>query len=224
MPDILKGILTGILCPALALLTSLLISAAVGLGFSFNALAVVGLIAGVLYGLEAAILVIYDLSGWRGWVQLSVDMTWSLLNTVFGLVFGNLIYILIGNPSRGSSSGQGWIVFLARGTGTFGTRVLQTLGTVNLGGAGAHEKVHVLQARVFGPLYLSIYAVDYALNFIAQCLWCATLGWILKVAGKRSSVSLEPPGSSVIGGFFGWIYAATVFEMWAYETEGRGTE
>lgn len=219
MPDALKGILTAILCAAFMFGAFFLIGAAAGMGFAFHPLAIVGLVVGVLYGLEAGILVIYPLDTGRGWLWLLVDLTWSLPNTLFGFVFGNIIYIFIGNPSRAESTGQGWIVFKSRGSGSFGTRVLQTLGTVNLGGAGAHERVHLLQARIFGPLYLTIFGLNYVVNFLVQCLWCATLGWILKVAGSRSTVNLEPPSSSVVSGFFGWIYASTIFELWAYGTE-----
>src|SRR5580765_6214860 len=136
MPDILKGILTGILCPGLALLTSLLLGASLGLGFTFNALSIVGLVAGALYGLEAAILVAYDLGSWKGWIALVVDMTWGLLSTVFGLVVGNVVFIFAGNPSRALSAGKGWIVFQPRGT----TLLKATLGTVNFGDAGEEER------------------------------------------------------------------------------------
>lgn len=219
MPDILKGILTVLLCTAFVFGAFFFIGAAAGLGFTFHPLAIAGLAAGFLYGLEAGILVIYALDTPKGWGELIVDLTWSLPNTLFGFLVGNLIYIFIGNPSRAESTGQGWIVFKSRGSGAFGTRVLQTLGNVNLGGAGAHERVHLMQARIFGPLYLVLFGLNYVVNFLAQCLWCATLGWILKVAGARTTVNLQPPASSVVQGFFGWIYAATVFELWAYGTE-----
>jgi len=216
MNDVLKGFLTFILSTVLGFATLYLLGAALGLGSGLHALALIGLVGGALYGIEAGILRIYALQSGRGWLELLVDLTWSLPNTLFGLVFGNLIYIFFANPSLASSRDQGWIVFLARGSGDFGNKVLQTLGTVNLGGAGSHERVHLLQARIFGPLYLPIFALNYVVNFLLQCLWCATLGWILKLAGARSIVNLEPPSASVVKGFFGWIYAATLFELWAY--------
>jgi hypothetical protein len=216
MPDILKGILIFIMSTALGFAALYLLGAALGLGGGFHGLAVGGLVCGALYGLEAGILRIYALDSVRGWFELLLDLTWSLPNTLFGLVFGNLIYIFFGNPSLSSSKDQGWIVFLPRGSGSFGNTVLQTLGTVNLGGAGSHERVHLMQARIFGPLYLPLFALNYVINFLVQCIWCATLGWILKLVGARSTVPLEPPASSVVKGFFGWIYAATLFEVWAY--------
>jgi len=171
---------------------------------------------GFLYGLEAGILLIYDLSRFVGWVELIIDMTWSLLNTIFGFIFGNLIYIFFGNPSRSDSENQGWIVYSPRSSTGFGNSVLQTLGTVNIGGAGQHERMHLLQARIFGPLYLPLFALFYVATFIIQLLWTATIGWILKVTGVRSTACFKPPSQSALSGFWGWIYYATPFELWAY--------
>jgi hypothetical protein len=78
---------------------------------------------------------------------------------VFGCIFGNLIYIFVGNPSRIDSKDAHSIVYRPRGSSGFGQNVLQTLGTVNLGGPGQHEKMHLLQARVFGPLYLPLFGL-----------------------------------------------------------------
>jgi hypothetical protein len=222
MPEGLKALLTIIVSTVVVCLMLYLVGAATGLGFGFHGLAVAGLIAGLLYGLEAGIVGSYALHRAKGWVELLVDLTWSLPNTLFGLIVGNLIYIFIGNPSPAESRDQGWIVFKPRGSSAFGTTVLQTLGTVNLGGAGAHERVHLLQSRLFGPLYLIIFGLNYVVNFLLQCLWCATAGWFLKVLGTRNTVPLEPPVSSVVQGFFGWIYAATIFEIWAYGSERHG--
>src|SRR5690606_19408803 len=139
------------------------VAMAIGLGF------------GLLYGIEAGLLLAYDMASWRGWVQLLVDFTWSLPNTLFGFVFGNIIYIFVGNPNRQLSRDKGWIAFKPRSAhGTFGHSVLQTLGTVNLGGDGQHELMHLLQARIFGPLYLAIFAANYVINFLIQVIWSGT--------------------------------------------------
>lgn len=158
-----------------------------------------------------------------GWGQLLVDLTWSLPNTVFGFVFGNLIYIGFGSPSRADSEGEGWIVFKPRpsNTGSFGRTVLQTLGTVNIGGKGNHEKVHLLQARIFGPLYLPFVGASYVITFTLQVLWTITLGGLLKLLGARQKAYFRPPAHSAVGGFFGWIYYATPIELWAYGTEAH---
>jgi hypothetical protein len=101
----------------------------------------------------------------------------------------------------------------------FGYTVLQTLGTINLGGEGNHEKVHLLQARVFGPLYLPLFGINYVVNFLIQSLWTVTIGAILRRLKVRDVAYFRPPSSSAVGGFFGWIYYATIFELWAYGTE-----
>src|SRR5258707_873524 len=52
-----------------------------------------------------------------------------------------------------------------------------------------------------------------------QGLFTITLGGILKAAGKRDTPYFRPPEHSAVSGFFGWIYYATIFELWAYATE-----
>ncbi len=218
MSDMVKGFLIVLVTTVVCIGSSLLIFSATW-DMDILWVILVGGIFGLFYGLEAGILLIYDLSTGIGWLELIVDLTWSLPNTIFGFVFGNIIYILFGTPSKNESQNKGWIVFMPNATSGFGVNVLQTLGTVNLGGAGAHEKVHLLQARIFGPLYLPIFAVNYVVNFLIQGLWTITLGMILWKTGHRNTPYFRPSSSSAVGGFFGWIYYATVLEIWAYATE-----
>lgn len=213
MPDFVKGLLTVLFSIGLSTLTLYVLGS-----FFPNAaagFALTGAIFGLLYGLEAGILTIYDLDRPLGWVQLLADMTWSLPNTIFGFVLGNLIYLIkTGSaPSRADSRGAGWIVY----QGSFGGgNVYQTLGTVNLGGAGEHERMHLLQVRIFGPLYLAIFGANYVVNFLLQSLWTITLGALLAALKCRQSACLQPPSTSAVQGFWGWIYYANVFELWAY--------
>jgi hypothetical protein len=171
---------------------------------------------GLAYGLEAGILTIYDLGSPTGWLALLVDMSWSAPNTIWGFVVGNLIFWFVGTPSRADSADESWIVFKPRASTGFGHSVLQTHGTVNLGGAGQHERMHLLQARIFGPLFLPLYLLCYAVTTTIQILWTATLGWILVLAHVRRKAPLQPPANSPVRGFFGWIYYATLFELWAF--------
>ncbi len=90
---------------------------------------------------------------------------------------------------------------------------------MNIGGAGNHERVHLLQARIFGPLFIPIVVTNYILTGLIQILFTVILGFALKAAGIRQTAYLQPPASSAVKGFFGWIYYATVFELWAYATE-----
>ncbi len=197
------------------------ILAVIGLGKSIGAgwLVLFLMVFGLLYGLMAGLLRSYDLSAHTGVLTLLVVLTWSLPNTVAGFLLGNLIYIFFGNPSRELSESRSWIAYKARGTSGFGVDVLQTIGTVNLGGAGNHEPIHVLQARIFGPLFIPIVIMNYILTGTLQVLFTITLGAILKAAGKRDTPYFRPPEHSAVSGFFGWIYYATIFELWAYATE-----
>jgi hypothetical protein len=174
---------------------------------------------GLLYGLMTGLLRAYDLSTQSGVFALLVDLTWSLPNTIVGFILGDAIYIFFGNPSRDLSENQGWIAYKPRGTSGLGVDVLQTIGTVNIGGAGKHEKVHLLQARIFGPFYIPFVIANYIVTGTIQILFTVTIGAILKAAGKRDTAHLEPPKGSAVKGFFGWIYYATIIELWAYGTE-----
>ena len=105
MPKFIKGLLIVLVATGLATLTLVLTDLALG-GKGLPAAALVGAIFGFLYGLEAGILLIYDLSTPQGWLLLALDMTWSLPNTLFGLVVGNLVYPYFGGPSRNQSESR----------------------------------------------------------------------------------------------------------------------
>ena len=216
MPNWLKGVLTVILATGMSGAVLMLLNLAADEPLETAVAFLIGAAFGLLYGLEAGILLAYDLNTFVGWVKLVADFTWSFPNTVWGFVIGHIVFIWVGSPSRELSEGAGWIAFKPRGTGDFGNKVLQTHGTLNLGGAGQHEQLHVLQARCFGPLFLPIYALNYLVNFLVQSLWTITLGAILRKMGKRTTAWFEPDGASVAKCFFGWIYYATLFELWAY--------
>jgi hypothetical protein len=217
----LQSLLIVLVSLAVPTLLLLVISLASGGALSASVALIIGAVFGLGYGLEAGLLRTYELSTGKGWVELLVDLTWSLPNTVFGFVVGNLTYMWFGSLSKAKSEGQGWIVFMPRPGGSFGKDVLQTLGTVNIGGAGNHEKVHLLQARIFGPLYLPFVGLSYVITFLLQVLWTITLGGLLALLGVRQKAYFRPPAHSAVGGFFGWIYYATPIELWAYGTETR---
>jgi hypothetical protein len=216
MPDWPKGILIVLLSTAFAIGDALLLNAVAGNPLSLPEASLVGGIFGLLYGLEAGILLSYDLAAFKGWAALIIDFSWSLPNTIWGFVIGNCIFWIFGTPSSAESRDAGWIAFMPRGGSGFGTSTLQTHGTLNLGGSGQHEKMHLLQARIFGPLFLPIYAVNYVVNFVLQGLWTITIGLLLWKLGIRDTPYFRPSTDSVLQGFFGWIYYATVFEFWAY--------
>ena len=218
MPNIVKSLLTVLIATAgsagaLILYTFVIHSIFSGIALAPTMAALIGAVLGLLYGLEAGILRSYDLDSFGGWACLIIDFSWSYLNTIYGLVLGNLIYPFLGTLSRDQSEGQAWIVYARSGNWA------QTLGTVNLGGAGNHERVHLMQARVFGPLFLPFGLLCYAVTFLLQSLFTLTLGMGLWLAKVRQSPYFRPPEHSAVHGFFGWIYYATPFELWAYATE-----
>ena len=169
-----------------------------------------------IYAILAAALESYDLSSPTGWLMLIIDSSWSLTNTIFGAVIGLPLYAIFGKPSGSQSKGLGWVSYAPRSGTGFGNNVLQTLGTVNLGGAGQHERMHLLQARIFGPFYLPLFAAFYVITFLVQSFFTLVLGLILKLTGVRTNAALQPPNRSAVKGFWGWIYYATPFEVWAY--------
>lgn len=219
MPNILKTLLTILIATTFSAMALPAYSLGVHALLPFLALPTTaaligGAVTGLLYGLEAGLLLSYDLGSASGWAVLLLDLTWSYPNTLFGLILGNLAYPFFGSLSRTESEGQGWVSY----SKTSGD-VLQTLGTVNLGGAGNHERVHLWQARIFGPLYLPLFGASYLVTGLVQVIWTVTLGGLFFLLKMRDTPYFRPPQHSVINGFFGWIYAATPFELWAYATE-----
>jgi hypothetical protein len=218
MPNVLKGFITVLVAILLGVLVAALLDLVAAQPLKIGSALSMGLLFGLLYGLEAGILLSYPLHSGMGWFQLIIDFTWSLPNTIFGFILGNIIYVFFGAPSQDLSRDKGWIAFSPRSSSGFGNDVLQTLGTVNLGGPGQHELMHVLQARLFGPLYLPVFGLNYVVNFIIQVLFTGTLGLILWLVKARSTPYLRPPSQSAVSGFFGWIYYANLFELWAYSS------
>jgi len=187
--------------------------------------ALVGGILGLLYGIEAGLVASYSLDKPLHWLALLVDLTWSFASTLLGLVVGNPLYLIWGSISRTQSTGETWISF----SGQLPGGALQTLGTLNLGGRGMHEFVHLVQARILGPAYLPLQIVSYIVNAILQLLWTGTVGLILKATGVRDSAWFRPGRDSAVktpdgeksgaADFFGWIYRYSVMELWAYATQ-----
>ncbi len=192
--------------------------ALVALGTPSASVEVIAVIAAVVvaYAILAGAVGAYDLTTPMGWWCLVVDCTWSLVNTVFGAVVGGLVYLIFGNPSTSASKGRNWVSYAPRSATGFGNDVLQTLGPVNLGGAGQHERMHLLQARIFGPFYLPAFAIFYVCTALIQGLFTVIVGLALHAAKRRTTAYLCPPSESAVSGFFGWIYYATPFEVWAY--------
>lgn len=215
---VVRTLLTAVVAGALATVACYAASALWALLREPWVLVVAGGIA-VILGIIAGILGSYDLTTPRGWLLLVLDNTWALPSTLLGAVVGNIVYPFFGSPSAQLSGGKEWVSYKARGASGFGVDVLQTLGTVNIGGPGNHERVHLLQARILGPAFLPIVCISYVITTLLQCVWSLTVGLILRLAKVRDTAWFRAPARSAVPGFWGWIYFATPMELWAYGTE-----
>lgn len=181
-------------------------------------LILVGALA-ALHGTIAGILGSYDLRKAVDWGLLVVDHTWALPSTLLGTVVGNAVYPFFGTPSGALSAGRQWIAYRPRGSSGFGVDVLQTIGTVNIGGAGKHERVHLVQARILGPAFLPVVGISYVASTLVQLVFSGTVGAVLSVTKVREKAYFRPPARSAVEGFWGWVYFVTPMELWAYATE-----
>jgi hypothetical protein len=123
---------------------------------------------------------------------LSLDLTWSMLNTVAGL----LVWLPL-SAAKGSFVApdddirrSGCLVYTENPRG--GPYGATTIGTVIAGGWSSHEEVHVWQGRIFGPLYMVVYG----------------LAWVLNVLFRLLTFRVE--------NLSGEAYSRICFEDWAY--------
>lgn len=153
----------------------------------------------VPYAAAVARLGPYESSG-RGLARWLVDSTWSAPNTLAGAVF-YLWERARGNaerPERCCGTGSIWLERPAiAGYAT-------TIGIVKAGSSeriDAHEEVHVRQARLLGPLYLPLVALDFVLATVLPFwLW------------ERD----RPPITGIRDYFHRGVYRAVWHERWAY--------
>jgi hypothetical protein len=123
-----------------------------------------------------------------------LDMTWSVLNTLVGLIYIPVCLLAGGgfqNDSDTRRSGCFCYLSSPRGPGW-----IMTLGTTIGGGWNRHEEVHVWQARMFGPVYFPIYGLCWLLNVIFRL-----------ITGKVADAAVE-------------AYRRVCFEDWAYAAGG----
>ncbi|QDY08503.1 glycine zipper family protein [Micromonospora sp. HM134] len=133
--------------------------------------AVVGLLVGVPFGWSVAAARVYGPDA-RGVALFVVDHTWSLPNTAAGALYLAL-HLVVGHSLDRPTSQHSCRVNLVEGVSP---RYATTIGTVCAGsgpGIQRHEDVHILQARLLGPLYLPLVALNYVLFTIAPVwlLW-----------------------------------------------------
>jgi MFS family permease len=151
---------------------------------------------GAVYGTIALSKKTYGV-GFFSLLGFFLDTTWSLLNTLAGLLVWIPACLITGAsfvPPTENSRRSGTIVYSSnpRGGG-FGAT---TIGTVIAGPWTAHEETHVWQARIFGPPYMLAYIIALLLNMLFRV-----------ITGKVQNVMKE-------------AYHRIPFEDWAYWIEG----
>lgn len=164
---------------------------------------IVGAIIALL-GLVYGIIAFYkDIYGW-GFLSLSgffLDMSWSMLNTVAGLLVWLPISAIAGGPfisPNDNTRRSGCFVFQNNPRG--GGYAATTIGTVIAGGWDSHEETHVWQARIFGPFYMAIYVFSWLMNLLA-----------LSILFRFQNISME-------------AYRRICWEDWAYLGGTHGTD
>ncbi len=133
--------------------------------------AVAGLLVGAPFGWAVAAAGTYEADP-KGIFLFVVDHTWSLLNTVVGAIYLALHLVVGHQLDRVVSQGSGRVNVVEGVSPRYAT----TIGTVCAGsgpGIQRHEDVHILQARLLGPLYLPLVVLNYVLYTIAPVwlLW-----------------------------------------------------
>lgn len=130
------------------------------------ALGLIGAGLGALYG---------ALTGWRGIYALRplsllgfvADMSWSLLNTLVGVIFFLPYCAIAGSGQSPTTDTQDNGAFWFRGAALGGADAT-TIGNVVGGNWITHETVHIWQARIFGPFYWPLYLSSYVLNMLSR--------------------------------------------------------
>jgi hypothetical protein len=125
---------------------------------------------GIAYSSVAFGYTVYE-AGFGSIVGYILDMTWSIINTLSGMLVWIPACLIAGAnflPRDAYSRRSGTFVYdkNPRGAGYSAT----TIGTVIAGQWSAHEETHVWQARIYGPAYLICWGLSFGLNILFRLL------------------------------------------------------
>jgi hypothetical protein len=196
------GIISAILLAGWVAVGGLLVGGPIGLLVGLA----IGLALGAAYGWAITAGKAYDYSSPGGVVAFVVDHSWSVLNTLVGSLFlaGNVVF---GNKLDKAFTQNRNRIGLHNGVFPgFAT----TIGTVQAGtgmGIDDHEAVHVLQARIFGPMYMPLVIGNYILATVLPY-------WLLY--HDRTA----RPITGLFTYFKRGVYPHTWNEEWAYKVQG----
>jgi len=96
----------------------------------------------------------------KAWFLLLIDNTWAVTNTMAGAFFLTFSLARGNELDLDRCSGRSSLVLRNGVMHGYAT----TIGTIEAGttdGLDAHEQVHVLQARIFGPFFYPLVALSY---------------------------------------------------------------
>ncbi|MEL7586539.1 MAG: SpvB/TcaC N-terminal domain-containing protein [Prolixibacteraceae bacterium] len=132
-----------------------------------------GAFTGMIHGFTMADAHSYDWGSLSAWAGFLADNTWGLPNSMVGSLFATA-NIMGGNPiDKTNSRNSGALMFENEWFSGYAT----TLGNVIVGTKGLahdvleHELTHVLQARIFGPLFYPSMILHYAINTFLPYWW-----------------------------------------------------
>jgi RHS repeat-associated protein len=182
-------------------------SSGVGLGIAVGA-AVVGGLNGVISGAMQ----IYDWASWTGWASFLSDSTWGLVGTTLAvLVHGINLFYGNRNYRADLSRRQNRHVYDGGfGFGNFAFTQGNVTSNLQGGYAGAesegltHEGQHILQSRLFGPIFQVTYVVWMVVGGI--------IGFFIGIFAKQGiGKTMEDIG-----------YYDNPWETWSYSAQDPG--
>jgi hypothetical protein len=222
----IAGVISGVVLVATGTLVGALLA---GLPGALGG-AAIGIAAGLGYGLTVARAGSYDATP-ANIGRFVVDHTWSLVNTMVGSLFLLLNLAIRNDLDVDLSRGSSCVVF-TRGVIPNRKRIVSvmtkagpqrqvvrsyfatTVGNVKVGvrpessaGLKRHEDTHVLQARLFGPLYLPLVGLGYVVATVLPY-------WLLY------HDRVARPIRSVRDYFMRGVYPHVWHEEWAYKLGG----
>jgi len=135
-----------------------------GNGIVALVLGLVGLGLGLVHGFAMAYGNCYDYAGGVSWLKLVLDNTWSVLNSLAGSIY-QLVNLIMMNPVTQTGAGTGTVVHQRGVIPGYATTIGNVIASDDPG-VQPHERLHVLQARIFGPLYIPLVVASYIIGTV----------------------------------------------------------